>query len=417
MRYGRALLVGSGWAGTLGGLALCVLIFLSAYLAFDDDPHGVKPRKDGVVRLPSVPDAEVPRVPLARPTSRIARGRGGAGRRAHERGHPAAGHEEAARDEAARDPAAARSVDDAPQAPAGGTTPPPVAASPAPAASNPPPESPMPPHRATPSPPTLGERAIWAGGSNPLFRHPLRRRAHAPDRAAQPAQRVALQLGVVLHRAVMAARDDDELRARVARAPGQLARVGDRDRSSPSACISSSGTSSCSTAASSRVLGEQRLERGDVGRELELAAAERAPQAVRARRADRDHRPGADARGGDDREVAAHARPAQGQRDVAEQRRDGGDVGERAAVELAAGRAVPALVEADRRQPRCAGRAGEVVVALLARSRPVQDHHAGPRIGVGEPQRVGQPVDLAELGRGSGGLIAHNRRASWPPRR
>ena len=38
MRYGRTLLAGLGWAGTLGGLALCVLIFLSAYLAFDD--HG-----------------------------------------------------------------------------------------------------------------------------------------------------------------------------------------------------------------------------------------------------------------------------------------------------------------------------------------------------------------------------------------
>ena len=37
MRYGRALLAGLGWAGTLGGLALCVLIFLSAFLAFDDD--------------------------------------------------------------------------------------------------------------------------------------------------------------------------------------------------------------------------------------------------------------------------------------------------------------------------------------------------------------------------------------------
>ena len=43
--YGRALaglLIGTGWAGTLGGLALCVLIFLSAYVAFDDDGAGVE---------------------------------------------------------------------------------------------------------------------------------------------------------------------------------------------------------------------------------------------------------------------------------------------------------------------------------------------------------------------------------------
>ena len=88
-----------------------------------------------------------------------------------------------------------------------------------------------------------------------------------------------------------------------------------------------------------------------------------------------------------------------------------------AAVERAAALAVPALVEADRREARRARRAGEVVVALLARAGAVEDHQAGPRIALGQPQRVGQPVDLAELGRGSGGLIAHNRRASWPPRR
>ena len=57
------------------------------------------------------------------------------------------------------------------------------------------------------------------------------------------------------------------------------------------------------------------------------------------------------------------------------------DVVERAAVERAAGRAVAALVEADRREPGRAGRAGEVVVALLAGARAVEDHHAGPRLG------------------------------------
>jgi hypothetical protein len=84
MRCGRALLAGLGWAGTLGGVALCVLLFLSAYLAFDDDRPGVGPREDEVVRLPAVPDAEVPRVPLGRPPARLADdedggGAGGAG--------------------------------------------------------------------------------------------------------------------------------------------------------------------------------------------------------------------------------------------------------------------------------------------------------------------------------------------------
>ncbi len=67
MRYGRALLAGMGWAGVLGGVALCVLIFLSAYLALDDAPRSVDPRKSKIVRLRPVPDAELPRVPLGRP--------------------------------------------------------------------------------------------------------------------------------------------------------------------------------------------------------------------------------------------------------------------------------------------------------------------------------------------------------------
>ena len=59
MRHGNSLWAGLGWTATLGGLALCVLIFLSAYLAFDDHRHGATPRKEGVVRLLFVPDAEV----------------------------------------------------------------------------------------------------------------------------------------------------------------------------------------------------------------------------------------------------------------------------------------------------------------------------------------------------------------------
>jgi len=81
MRYGRALLAGLGWAGVLGAAAVCVLLLLSAYLAFDGDRPGVGPRDDEVVRLPRVPDAEVPRVPLARPPSRLAPDRRAARRR------------------------------------------------------------------------------------------------------------------------------------------------------------------------------------------------------------------------------------------------------------------------------------------------------------------------------------------------
>ncbi len=35
MRIGRELLTGMGWAGTLGVVALCTLMFLFTYVAFD----------------------------------------------------------------------------------------------------------------------------------------------------------------------------------------------------------------------------------------------------------------------------------------------------------------------------------------------------------------------------------------------
>jgi hypothetical protein len=79
MRYGRALLAGLGWAGTLGCVALCVLIFLSAYFAFDRNRPGVRPREGKAVRLPAVPDAKVPPVSLARPPGRLRGGGGGGG--------------------------------------------------------------------------------------------------------------------------------------------------------------------------------------------------------------------------------------------------------------------------------------------------------------------------------------------------
>jgi hypothetical protein len=143
MRYGRALLAGLGWAGTLGCLALCVLILLSAYVAFDSGRPGVKPRKDGVLRLPSVPDAEVPRVPLARPPGRLARG--GAGGAATSTATP----------RASTTPRATAPVETAPPAPAGGNPQPP-AATPSPGGAAPAPASgrPLPPPS---SPPTLGD--------------------------------------------------------------------------------------------------------------------------------------------------------------------------------------------------------------------------------------------------------------------
>jgi hypothetical protein len=148
MRYGRTLLAGLGWVGILGGLALCVLILLSAYLALDDDRPGQKERRDGVVRLPSVPDAEVPRVPLARPSRGAAAddggGSGGGG------GAPA----NAATPRPGTTPRATAPLEMTPQAPAGGSSPPPVA-TPSPAATRAPgSDSPLPP---PPSAPTLGD--------------------------------------------------------------------------------------------------------------------------------------------------------------------------------------------------------------------------------------------------------------------
>ena len=128
MRYGRTLLAGLGWAGTLGGLALCVLIFLSAYLAFDDDRPGVKSREDSVIRLPSVPEAEVPRVPLARPSRRGSAADGGGG------GAPTS----AATPLPRSTPRTTAPVQTTPRAPVGASLPPPIElATPAPAAANP----------------------------------------------------------------------------------------------------------------------------------------------------------------------------------------------------------------------------------------------------------------------------------------
>jgi hypothetical protein len=54
MSFGRGLLTGTGWAGTIGALALAVLVLLFALVAFS----GAR-RDDGVVKLPSVHEGRV----------------------------------------------------------------------------------------------------------------------------------------------------------------------------------------------------------------------------------------------------------------------------------------------------------------------------------------------------------------------
>jgi hypothetical protein len=54
MSLGRGLLTGSGWAGTIGAVALAVLVLLFAFIAFS----GAR-RDDGVVKLPSVREGRV----------------------------------------------------------------------------------------------------------------------------------------------------------------------------------------------------------------------------------------------------------------------------------------------------------------------------------------------------------------------
>ena len=80
MRLGRSLLTGTGWAGLIGGLALCVLVFLALYVAAAGRPD------DGrVVKLPSVREGRValhppgrgaPSPAPARPTPSGSRGGG-----------------------------------------------------------------------------------------------------------------------------------------------------------------------------------------------------------------------------------------------------------------------------------------------------------------------------------------------------
>ena len=73
MRFARTLTTGLDWAAALGGLALCVLILLAASLAFEDRGARTASRQDEALRLPSVPQADVPLGgPRGTPTPRLA---------------------------------------------------------------------------------------------------------------------------------------------------------------------------------------------------------------------------------------------------------------------------------------------------------------------------------------------------------
>ena len=165
------------------------------------------------------------------------------------------------------------------------------------------------------------------------------------------------------------------------------------------------------------VLGEQRVERGNVGLELEPIVGQATSHPGRACRADRHDGGSPGDLGGGDRKVAAHARPAERDRQLrvagalAQQLRHGGDVVEHAVVHRAGTGTVATLIEHDRGQAGAEHDACVVVMALLAGSRAVQDHDPGARRApFREPQRVGEPVHGADLGRerlGGGSQSSH----------
>jgi hypothetical protein len=61
MRLGRGLVTGMGWAGTIGGIALCVLVFLALYVATAGPRHA-----GSVIELPSVREGRVALPPPGR---------------------------------------------------------------------------------------------------------------------------------------------------------------------------------------------------------------------------------------------------------------------------------------------------------------------------------------------------------------
>ena len=79
MRLGRSLLTGTGWAGTIGGLALCVLVFLALYVAAagrPDDGRVVKlpSRSRGLVSRSTLQDAALRLLPPLDPPPRVRAG-------------------------------------------------------------------------------------------------------------------------------------------------------------------------------------------------------------------------------------------------------------------------------------------------------------------------------------------------------
>ena len=124
------------------------------------------------------------------------------------------------------------------------------------------------------------QRRRSAASTDGLLGGPSRLRP-PPAQRLEPAQRRRLQLGVVLDRAVVAAREDDQL-PRLARALEELRECWCGIRSSPSACSSSSGLPASSADRLGEVVlaepGLERRQRLRAGPELELCRAQAAPQ-------------------------------------------------------------------------------------------------------------------------------------------
>ncbi len=178
-------------------------------------------------------------------------------------------------------------------------------------------------------------------------------------------------------------------------------------RSSPSACSRRTGisrssiarVSSCSTRKADRASSSARKSKRPSRRPRRSPVAEAGQIATT---------PAAPTRAGrHEREVAAHARPAQRARDAGGQEvGHGQDVGHGAAVERPLALPVTAEIGNDRGEARRLAGARERVVALLARARPVEHDDAARDLPGRAPQGVGQAVDDAlVVGRGEVGAI------------
>jgi hypothetical protein len=158
---------------------------------------------------------------------------------------------------------------------------------------------------------------------------------------------------------------------------------------------------------------EPGLGRLYVDLHLEHVRAQPAQQIVLGRGADRDDGVGVAVAGGrQDRLEAAHARASQRHAfrsgSLAEQLEHAHRVLDRAGAELAVRAAVAPGVVADRRHSVRHGQPREVEVALLGGAGAVQDQDAGIGGLIGQEERVGEAVVLADLGHG------HNQRRLCP---